>query len=275
MGKVTAEYVFINGDVVPSLEGKVSIFDRGFLFADAVYEVVAIIDSKLLDADAHLYRLKNSLSALRINYAINDAKLIEEIKRLVEINEITEGLVYIQISRGVAPRSFEYPKAASPTVVMFTTTKNIVDDPVATNGIRIITLEDIRWHRRNLKTVGLLAACMCKQEALDAGVDDAWLVESENIVTEGTSSNAFILNEDNVLVTRQLGYEILPGITRRAVLELAKEQDIRVDERPFSVEEIYSAKEAFITSATSLVTPVIEVNGKAISDGKPGAYQKN
>lgn len=268
-----SSYVFVNGEFLPESEGKVSIFDRGFLFADAVYEVVAIINGNLVDENAHLMRLENSLAAIDIESPFSSKQLVEYIEQLAKLNKLTEGLVYIQISRGASARSFEYPEDVSPTAIMFCTPKSILNDHIAKTGIKIITVDDIRWKRRDIKTVDLLAACMCKQNALKSGIDDAWLLE-DGFISEGTSSNAFILSNQNTIVTRQLGNEILPGITLRAVLHIAEEQGLAIEERAFTVKELIDAKEALCTNATSIVTPVVEVNGQLIGDGKPGQLSK-
>jgi D-alanine transaminase len=194
-------------------------------------------------------------------------------KTLIERNGVVEGLVYLQVTRGAADRDFAYPEDASPTLVMFTQAKNVVANPQAETGIAVVTVDDIRWKRRDIKSVGLLAPCMAKMQAKAAGADDAWMVE-EGYVTEGSSNNAFIVNAEGTLVTRQLGNEILAGITRAAVLRLAGEQSLKLEERPFSVEEAIHAREAFITSATTFVLPVISIDGNRIGDGRPGGVTR-
>jgi len=177
--------------------------------------------------------------------------------------------VYLQVTRGAADRDFAYPEGVKPSLVMFTQQKNVIDSPQARTGISVVSVDDIRWRRRDIKTVGLLAPCMAKMQAKHAGADDAWLVE-DGYVTEGSSNNAFIINTDGALVTRHLGNEILAGITRKAVLKLAREQQLAIEERPFSIEEARDAHEAFITSATTFVMPVISIDGKPVGAGKPG-----
>jgi D-alanine transaminase len=199
---------------------------------------------------------------------------LERIQReLIARNSLDEGLIYLQVTRGAADRDFSYPADARPSLVMFTQQKKILQNPLAERGLRVITIPDIRWLRRDIKTVGLLAACMAKMAAKKAGADDAWMVEQDRI-TEGSSNNAYIVDRDGAIVTRHLGTEILHGITRRAILGLAAETGIPVLERPFSVEEAYAAREAFITSASTLVLPVIEIDGRAIGDGRPGQVAK-
>lgn len=261
--------VYINGEYVDEREARVSVFDRAFLFADAVYEVSAVIDGALVDNDAHLARLERSLAALRIPLPCPREEIVAAQRALVEKNRLREGAVYLQVSRGVADRDFRFPVDAAPTLVMFTQARTLVDDPVAARGIRVITVEDLRWKRRDIKTVGLLAASMAKQQAVEAGVEDAWLVE-DGLVTEGSSNNAAIVTADGVLVTRHLGNEILHGITRAAVLELSRREGITVEERAFTVAEAQAATEAFVTSATAFVCPVVAIDGVTIGDGRPG-----
>lgn len=261
--------VYINGEYVDEREARVSVFDRAFLFADAVYEVSAVIDGALVDNDAHLARLERSLAALRIPLPCPREEIVAAQRALVEKNRLREGAVYLQVSRGVADRDFRFPVDAAPTLVMFTQARTLVDDPVAARGIRVITVEDLRWKRRDIKTVGLLAASMAKQQAVEAGVEDAWLVE-DGLVTEGSSNNAAIVTADGVLVTRHLGNEILHGITRAAVLELSRREGITVEERAFTVAEAQAATEAFATSATAFVCPVVAIDGVTIGDGRPG-----
>jgi D-alanine transaminase len=265
--------VYVNGEYVPEEQARVSVFDRAFLFADGVYEVSAVIDGHLVDNEAHVRRLHRSLDELKMPAPVSDEELVAIQHNLIQRNQLDEGAVYLQVTRGAADRDFAFPTDAAPTLVMFTQRKSMVDSPQARTGIRIITVPDQRWARRDIKTVGLLAPSMAKQAALEAGVQDAWMVEG-GLVTEGTSNNAYILNADGEIVTRHLGNEILHGITRAAVLMLSKEQGIPVVERPFSVEEALQAKEAFITSATSLVTPVVEIDGHRIGDGSPGTVAR-
>ena len=261
--------VFVNGEYLPEEQAKISVFDRGFLFADGVYEVSSVLRGRLVDNQGHLTRLHRSLNELAMASPASD-KEIEAIQRvLIERNAVDEGLVYLQVTRGAADRDFSYPEGVKPSLVMFTQRKNVVGSPQASSGISVIAVDDIRWRRRDIKTVGLLAPCMAKMQAKSSGADDAWLVE-DGYVTEGSSNNAFIIDAEGALVTRQLGNEILAGITRKAVLELANEQQMRVEERPFTIEEACNASEAFITSATTFVMPVVSINGQAVADGKPG-----
>ena len=262
--------VYVNGRFVPESEAHVSIFDRGFLFGDGVYEVSSVLDRGLVDNSAHLARLERSLGELGIALPATPDEIVRAQKELIARNDLDEGTIYLQITRGPADRDFAYPAEPKPTLVMFTQKKSIVDNPLAARGITVITVPDLRWRRRDIKTVGLLAASMAKQAALDAGADDAWMVE-DGVVTEGSSNNAYIVTGDGVVVTRHLGSEILHGITRAAVLRLSREHQIAVEERAFTVDEAKSAAEAFITSASSFVIPVTGIDGETIGDGRPGA----
>ena len=261
--------VYVNGEYVHEEDAKISVFDRGFLFADGVYEVAAVIGGKLVDNEAHLVRLERSLAELKMRCPVSFEEIPVIQRELVAVNEIDEGMVYLQVSRGVADRDFNFPKKEQPSLVMFTQDRSISNSPKAVRGIRVSTQPDIRWKRRDIKTVQLLAQSLVKEAALSAGADDAWMVE-DGFVTEGSSNNAFIVTMDGTLVTRQLGNDILHGITRRAVLEIAAEERLAVEERPFTVEEAQGAAEAFSTSASALVMPVISIDNKTISQGVPG-----
>ncbi|MGB5251607.1 MAG: D-amino-acid transaminase [Sedimenticolaceae bacterium] len=261
--------VYVNGAYLPEEQAKISVFDRGFLFADGVYEVSSVLRGKLIDNQGHLARLHRSLKELDMTAPASDTEIEAIQKTLIERNDVDEGLVYLQVTRGAADRDFAYPEGVRPSLVMFTQRKSVINSPQASSGISVIAVDDIRWRRRDIKSVGLLAPCMAKMQAKGAGADDAWLVE-DGYVTEGSSSNAFIVSAEGALVTRQLGNEILAGITRQAVLNLAREQQLKVEQRPFSIEEARNASEAFITSATTFVMPVVSIDGNPIADGKPG-----
>ena len=261
--------VYVNGDFVPESEARISVFDRGFLFGDGVYEVTSVLDRGLVDNAAHLARLERSLGELGMDSPASPEEIVRAQKELVARNDLDEGIVYLQVTRGPADRDFAYPGEPQPTLVMFTQEKALIDNPLAAHGITIVTVPELRWQRRDVKTVGLLAASMAKQAALDAGAEDAWMVE-DGFVTEGSSNNAYIVTGAGVVVTRHLGNEILHGITRAAVLRLARERQIAIEERPFTVEEAKGAAEAFITSASAFVTPVIGIDGATIGDGRPG-----
>ena len=261
--------VYVNGAYLPETDAKISIFDRGFLFADGVYEVTSVLGGKLIDFDGHAARLRRSLDELDMASPVDDAELLAIHRELVARNEVEDGLVYLQVTRGAADRDFLYPEEAVPTIVLFTQAKpGLADQPKARTGISVVTIPDRRWGRRDIKTVQLLYPSMGKMMAKEAGADDAWMVE-EGAVTEGTSNNAYIV-KDGTIVTRHLGEEILHGITRRAVLAMAREAQMKVEERAFTVEEAFAADEAFVTSASSFVMPVTRIDGSMIGDGAPG-----
>ena len=261
--------VYVNGAYLPEEDAKVSIFDRGFLFADGVYEVTSVLEGKILEFEGHCTRLKSSLNELSIDYVVDDEELLEIHRELVRRNNLIEGVIYLQVTRGEADRDFAYPKDATPTLVLFTQVKSLVDTPTATNGIKVISVDDIRWGRRDIKTVQLLAPSMCKMAAKAQGCDDAWMVE-DGFVTEGTSNNAYIVTKEGTLVTRNLSNALLHGITRASVLKMAKEAQIKIEERPFTIEEAKEASEAFITAASTFVCPVVEIDGVSLGDGTPG-----
>ncbi|HLG80897.1 MAG TPA: D-amino-acid transaminase [Bradyrhizobium sp.] len=262
---------YVNGSFVPLSEAKVSILDRGFLFADGIYEVAAVLDGKLIDNASHLARLKRSVGEISLELPESLERIEAIQKELVARNKLENGMVYLEVTRGAdTGRDFAFPKGVKPTLIMFVTAKDIVNAPSARSGIAVITVPDIRWERRDIKSVALLAQVLAKQAAAAAGAGEAWMVE-DGKVTEGGSSSAFILTQDDVLVTRQNGSEILPGCTRKAVVQLAEERQLRVEERPFTVAEALAAKEAFITSASSFVQPVVSIDGKPVGSGKPGA----
>ena len=263
--------VYVNGEYLPEHEAKVSIFDRGFLMADGVYEVTSVLGGKLIDFEGHAKRLARSLSELEIRKPMEDEALLDIHRELVARNEIDEGMIYLQITRGApSDRDFVFPpEETEPTVVLFTQSKpGLADSPAAKEGIKVISIPDIRWGRRDIKTVQLLYPSMGKMMAKAAGADDAWMVE-EGAVTEGTSNNAYIV-KGNTIITRQLSHEILHGITRAAVLRFAREAQMKVEERAFTIEEAQQADEAFITSASTFVMPVVEIDGAQVGQGAPG-----
>ncbi|KAB1073651.1 D-amino-acid transaminase [Methylobacterium planeticum] len=262
--------VYLNGSFVPFEEARIPIMDRGFLFADGIYEVSAILDGRLVDNEAHLARLDRSLGEIGIRNPYPTDAWIRLETELVARNDLREGLVYMQVTRGVAERDFAFPAADTPpSVVMFTQKKSIIGNPLAETGAKVVTVEDLRWKRRDIKSVALLAQVLAKQAAAQAGVAEAWMVE-DGAVTEGSSSTAFIVTTDRRIVTRPLSTALLPGITRAAVLRLASEENLTVEERLFSVEEAYAAAEAFYTSASAFVMPVIALDDRAIGAGQPG-----
>jgi len=264
--------VYVNGEYVPEEAATVSVFDRGFLFADGVYEVTSVLDGKLIDFGAHAARLRRSLAELDMPVPVDEETLLAIHRELVARNGLEEGLVYMQVTRGAADRDFAYPEGAVPTLVLFTQARGVADSPAARRGLRVISIPDRRWGRRDIKTVQLLYPAMGKMMAKAAGADDAWMVE-DGSVTEGTSNNAYIVKAGKI-VTRHLGEEILHGITRKAVLKLAREAQMEVEERPFTIDEAKTADEAFVTSATTFVMPVVEIDGAPVGGGAPGPVAK-
>lgn len=260
--------VYVNGDYVAEDEAKISIFDRGFLFADGVYEVTSVLGGKLIDFQGHAERLSRSLSELQMENPLSDKELLSVHRELICRNNIAEGLVYLQITRGQADRDFVFPKNVSPTVIMFTQEKVMSNSPSSRLGLKVISIEDQRWGRCDIKTVQLLYPCMGKMLAVAAKADDAWMVK-DGKVTEGTSNNAYIIKGDKI-ITRQVSNEILHGITRSALIKYAERAEMIIEERSFTIAEAKSADEAFITSATLFATPVVEIDGIKIGNGKPG-----
>ena len=263
-----ARTVFVNGQYVPEDQAQVSIFDRGFVFGDGIYEVVPVIGGKMVDKAPFLERLKRALGELRIDMPMSEADYLAMHEKLIELNGINEGGVYSQITRGVADRDFAFPKDAKPSVAAFTMKKSLIDNPNATTGVKVVTVEDIRWKRRDIKSVALLGQVMAKQEAAEKGGFEGWMVE-DGFVTEGTSSTAYIVKGDTI-ITRPLSNSILPGIRRKAVLKLCADHNVKLEERLFTVEEALEADEAFLSSATTLVMPIVEIDDTMIGGGQPG-----
>ena len=262
--------VYVNGAYVPEEEATISVFDRGFLFADGVYEVTSVIDGKLVDFPGHLARLHRSLGELEMQAPASDAEIEAVHRELVARNAVAEGMIYLQVTRGAADRDFAYPVGAKPGFVAFTQARPVVETASARDGIRVISVPDIRWARRDIKTVQLLPNLLAKTEARKAGAYEAWLVDGEGFVTEGASTNAWIVDADNHVVTRQLSHDILPGVTRRVILEAAAAAGQPIVERKFTVAEALSAREAFLSSATGAAIPVVKIDGAQVGDGTPG-----
>ncbi|MGL6183615.1 MAG: D-amino-acid transaminase [Aestuariivirga sp.] len=260
--------VFVNGDYLPESEGKISIFDRGFLFADGVYEVTAVVNGKLVDYGPHMERLDRSLRELRMAWPCSKDELKAMHLEMVKRNALTEGIIYMQVTRGAADRDFKFPKESKSTLIAFTQAMKLVDNPNAVTGVKVVTTPDIRWARRDIKTVMLLAPVLGKQEAYEKGAHEAWMVEG-GVVTEGTSSNAYIV-KDGKVITRGLSNSILAGCTRRALFRLAQDHGIVIEERSFTPDEAYAADEAFLTSASQFVMPIVEIDGRRIGGGQPG-----
>ena len=266
--------VYVNGEFVPEGEAKVSVFDRGFLFADGVYEVTTVMGGKLVDFDGHSKRLARSLDELDMSAPMDMDDLLEMHRELVRQNGLSDGMIYMQITRGApADRDFAFPgEETTPTLIAFTQEKDVAENAAAKTGMSVISVPDQRWGRRDIKTVQLLYPSMAKMMAKAEGADDAWMVEDGH-VTEGTSNNAYIVTGDKI-ITRHLGNEILAGITRAAVLKLAREAQMTVEERPFTIDEAKAADEAFVTSASAFVMPVVSIDGETLGDGAPGRLTK-
>ena len=266
--------VYINGEFKKEDEAKVSIFDRGLLFSDSVYEVTSVINSKLIDFKHHVERLDRSMNELKFKTLIDHDEILAFHRKLIDLNNLKEGMIYTQVTRGVVDRSFDMPKQAiKPTVLAFTQEKKILESDSAKNGIKVMTLEDMRWKRNDIKTTQLLYASMAKSEATAKGFDDAWMLR-QGYITEGSSNNVWIIRSKNIM-TRQSDNLILSGITRAVVLECAKKLDYEVITKNFTKVDAESADEAFMTSSTGLITPVIKINSSQIGDGKPGNFTKS
>jgi D-alanine transaminase len=264
MGRI----VYVNGEYLPEEDGKISIFDRGFLFADGVYEVTAVVNSRLIDYAPHLERLARSLRELKMEWPCTEGELRAMHEELIARNGITEGWVYMQITRGAADRDFKFPKGVKPSLVAFTQVKGLLENPDAVTGVKVCTVPDIRWARRDIKSVSLLAPVLGKQMAYEQGCFEGWMMEG-GVITEGTSSNAYIV-KDGVIITRELSNSILAGVTRRVLFALAAEKGVKIEERAFTPEEAFAADEAFLTSASNFVLPIVEIDGKRIGGGQPG-----
>ena len=260
--------VYVNGTFVPEEQAKISVFDRGFIFGDGVYEVVPVISGKLVDKQYFLERLDRSLDELSIAWPCTKQEYMEVMEQLIESNQLTEGVVYSQVTRGIADRDFPFPENVSPSFVAFTSSMELLDNPLVKSGIRVITTPDLRWQRRDIKSVNLLGQVLAKQDAITRGGHEGWMVE-DRIVTEGVSSSAYIV-KNATIITRPLSNVILPGIRRRTLLEIASNVGIDVEERIFTIEEALAADEAFISSATTMTLGVVSIDGHQIGNGTPG-----
>ncbi len=264
-------HVYINGEFKREDEAKVSVFDRGLLFSDSLYEVTTVINGKLIDFNNHMKRLDRSMTELKFKKLLNHLDILIFHRKLIELNNLKEGMIYLQVTRGTVDRSFDMPKdKIEPTVLAFTQEKIIIDSESAKNGIKVMTLDDMRWKRCDIKTTQLLYASMAKTEATEKGFDDAWMLR-EGYITEGSSSNAWII-KGKIIMTRQSDNLILSGITRDAIFKCAKDLGYEVVTKNISLPDAQSASEAFITSATACVMPVVKINNNQIGDGKPGKF---
>jgi len=264
--------VFLNGQFIAENEAQISIFDRSVQFADSVYEVLSVLDGKIIDFNGHLNRLDQSLEKLSMQRALNHSEWLKVFRTLIKDNALKEGIIYLQVTRGIADRDFHYPSSNTPlTMMAFTQAKILLDHPKLQTGLSIVTLPDKRWGRCDIKTTQLLYSSMMKMEAQASGADDAWLV-SDNTVTEGTSNNAAIITHDDELITHKISSAILAGTTRNILLDLAQDTSLKVIERSFSLEEVYNAKEAFVSAASLFVMPVTKVDHKCIGSGLVGDH---
>ncbi|MEP3525521.1 MAG: D-amino-acid transaminase [Hyphomicrobiales bacterium] len=263
---------YVNGYYVSHLDAAVHVEDRGYQFADGIYEVCEVRDSNLIDVKGHLDRLERSASELDMNMALGRRQLVFVMGEICTRNKVRDGLIYIQMTRGVAPRNHLFPDADTPCSIVLTarSTPRAVSEANATHGVSVITVPDNRWDRVDIKTTSLLPNVMAKQKAKDAGAFEAWFVDDDGLITEGTSTNVWIVTHDNVLVTRDASKGILKGITREGVLMTAERLQLKVEERRFSVVEAQNAKESFITAATTVVVPVVKIDGKIVGEGTPG-----
>jgi D-alanine transaminase len=266
----SSRFAHVDGRLVPFDEARAPITDRGFLFADAIYEVTAVLDGAFLDLSAHLARLDRSLDAIDIPNPHDAPTWTRLMGELVVADRLREGLVYLQVSRGCQDRDFYGAEDLKPFVVMFTQSKTLRDAPAARAGIGVITLPDIRWARRDVKSTGLLANVLAKRAAKAAGAQEAWMTEDGGVVTEGASSTAFLVTEAGDLVTRPLSAKVLPGITRETILRVARSHGLTFVERPFTVAEALRGREAFLTSAGTIVSPIVRIDDAAVADGRPG-----
>ncbi|WP_288431088.1 D-amino-acid transaminase [uncultured Agrobacterium sp.] len=264
-----ARTVYINGEFLPEAEARISVFDRGFLFGDGIYEVTSVIDGKLIDSDLHMARLERSVGEIGIRLPVTTQQIVEAERRLIAENGLTEGMIYLQVTRGAEDRNFLFSADLQPTLVMFTQAKKLLDGAVEQTGISVKSVPDQRWERRDIKSVCLLPQVLAKRIAKEHGCDEAWMIE-DGLVTEGASSTAYIITGDGKLVTRANSNKTLPGCTRHAALQLVKEAGLTLEERAFTLQEALDAKEAALTSASNFVVSVTKIDGKPVGDGKPG-----
>jgi D-alanine transaminase len=265
---------YVAGQYLPHRQAAVQIEDRGYQFGDGVYEVIAVMDGRLVDEERHLRRLNRSLTELRINPPMYNAALKIVMREVVRRNGVENGIVYLQVTRGVAPREHAFPKSAKPVLVITSRRARPPDPRLGRTGIAVLTIPDIRWQRCDIKSIALLPNVLGKQQAREAGAYEAWQVDREGYITEGTSTNAWIVTEDGAVVTRAADHAILNGVTRLAVLDIIHREGYRLVERPFSVAEAKAAREAFLTSTTADLLPVVRLDGAPVADGKPGPLSR-
>jgi D-alanine transaminase len=260
--------VYVNGTFLAQEDARVSVFDRGFLFGDGVYEVIPVLNGRIVERMHAMERLNRSLAAIDMAWPCTQEAFALVLEDLRQRNQLQEGYIYLQVTRGVAERDFAFPAAIPSTFVAWTAVKKLIDNPLALTGVKVVTVPDLRWKRRDIKSINLLAQCIAKQEAASRGAFEGWMTE-DGVVTEGASSSAYIV-KDNTIITRALSNAILPGIRRKVILKLAREHEMALIERPFTVDEALAADEAFMSSATTLVMPIVDIDGLPVADGKPG-----
>jgi D-alanine transaminase len=265
---------YVNGRYLPHGEAMVHIEDRGYQFSDGVYEVVGVKDGRLFDEEQHLDRLERSLGEISIAPPMSRSALKSVVHETLRRNRIENGLVYIQVTRGVAPREHAFPRRSFPSVVVTARRAKPPNPDIQRKGVAVITIPDIRWRRCDIKTIGLLPNVLGKQNALSRGAHEAWQVDADGFITEGTATNAWIVTKQGAIVTRNADETILGGVTRATILGLIRGEGYSLEERPFTVDEAKSAKEAFITSTTSFIIPVVRIDDGTIGDGKPGALTR-
>ena len=265
-----SDIVFLNGEFLPKDKAKISVFDRGFIFGDGIYEVVPVMNGVLIDKIEFWERFKRSLKEIALNFPYKDSEFESILNELIAKNALKEGGVYMQITRGIASRDFAFTKGLQPTIMAFVYAANIQNNELASKGISVVSVPDIRWKRRDIKSISLLAQCYAKEMAVNAGADEGFMVENGK-VTEATSASAFII-KDKTLITKPFSNEILPGIRRQNILKFARELNLSVAERAFSMNEVYEADEVFISAASLPILGVIKADGKMIANGKIGKF---
>ncbi|HXW50283.1 MAG TPA: D-amino-acid transaminase [Xanthobacteraceae bacterium] len=267
-----SRFAYVNGRYAPFRDAKIHVEDRGYQFADGVYEVCEVRGGRLIDERRHLERLQRSLKEIRIPLPMSARALGIVLREVVSRNRVGYGIVYLQITRGVARRDHAFPSPQTPPSIVVTARSLSMarNEALAEKGIAVVSVPDNRWGRVDIKTIGLLPNVLARQEAINRGAPDAWFVDKDGAVMEATSANAWIVTPAGVLVTRHADHAILRGITRSVVFDAIKATTLSVEERAFTLEEAYGAREAFITSASQIVLPVIRIDGHAVGDGKPG-----
>lgn len=261
--------IYLNGEYLPEQDARISVFDRGFLFGDGVYEVIPVVAGKLVDEANGVERLRRSLKEVEIAWPCSEADYAAILRELITRNNLIEGSIYLQMTRGIAERDFAYPANIKTTFMAYTAQRKLLNNPLADTGVAVVSVPDLRWKRRDIKSLNLLGQCMAKQQAAVQGAFEAWMHE-DGMITEGASSSAFIV-KDGSIITRELSTSILPGIRRKVILQMAQENGLTLEQRAFTLDEAKAADEAFLSSATTLVLPIVSIDGQPVGSGKPGA----